>query len=169
MPDPGTAARIARTAGGLRAELQIETSMLPAGRWHISLQSLNDFARMPEGAVEQACAAAATIDLPPFDVTFDQIVSFKGKPGNSPWVLKGSAALGDLIDLRQRLRHALARKGLRVSGEAFTPHLTLLYDRRRFGVREIEPVIWTVREFVLIDSWVGKKRYDIKGRWPLKR
>jgi RNA 2',3'-cyclic 3'-phosphodiesterase len=168
MPDPDTAARVAHIVGGLRSALHIEAPMLLAGRLHISLHHVSDFARMPEGAVADACAAAATIDMPPFDVSFDRVVSFEGRPGNFPLVLKGSAEPGELTALQQTLGRALAKKGLRVPRRRFTPHLTLLYEQRRFGPRAIEPVTWTVHEFVLIDSWVGKTHYDIKGRWPLK-
>jgi RNA 2',3'-cyclic 3'-phosphodiesterase len=34
--------------------------------------------------------------------------------------------------------------------------------------RAIEPIGWTVREFVLIDSLLGKTRYDVKGCWSLR-
>jgi 2'-5' RNA ligase len=32
----------------------------------------------------------------------------------------------------------------------------------------MEPITWTVRDFVLIHSWLGKTLYVEKGRWPLK-
>ncbi|WP_420997996.1 2'-5' RNA ligase family protein [Cupriavidus sp. 30B13] len=107
------------------------------------------------------------IGVPPFGVTFDRISSFNGRPGHHPLVLTASAGLDELIRLEQRLGDALRGTGLRVSRARFTPHLTLLYDEVRCDRRAIGPITWTVREFVLIHSWLGKTRYEVKGRWPL--
>jgi len=167
MPDPDTAARIAETGGWLRSEMRIKTRLLRTERLHITLHSLGNFVRVPEVIVARACAAAATIDVPPLGVTFDRISSFNGQSGHWPLVLTGSAGLDALVDFRQKLGDAIRATGLRVSRARFTPHLTLLYDEGKFNSREIEPITWTVRELVLIDSWLGKTRYDIKGRWPL--
>jgi 2'-5' RNA ligase len=49
----------------------------------------------------------------------------------------------------------------------FTPHLTLLYDNRYVEGRDVEPIAWSVREFVLIHSVLGKTRHIHLGRWPL--
>jgi 2'-5' RNA ligase len=47
----------------------------------------------------------------------------------------------------------------------FTPHVTLLYDRRNVEEQPIEPISWTVREFVLIHSMQGHTHL---ARWPLR-
>jgi len=167
MPDPDTAARIAEMAGRLRSEMRVEGKLLHTERLHITLHSLGDFAHIPEAVVARACAAAISIEVPPFDVTFDRVCSFNGRPGHWSLVLTGSTGLDGLIDLRQELGDALRRVGLRVLRARFTPHITLLYDERRFDPRAIGPITWTVREFILIHSWLGKTRYDVKGRWPL--
>jgi RNA 2',3'-cyclic 3'-phosphodiesterase len=167
MPDPDTAARIAEMAEWLRSEMHVKARLLHTERLHVTLHHLGDFVRVPEVAVARACAAAASLDVPPFRVTLDRIASFKGRPGHHPLVLMGSSGLDELTGLQQRLGDALRAAGLRVSRARFTPHLTLLYDQGRFDPRAIEPIAWTAREFVLIDSWLGKTRYDVKGRWPL--
>ncbi|TKC78843.1 RNA 2',3'-cyclic phosphodiesterase [Trinickia terrae] len=168
MPDPDTAARIAEMAGRLRSEMHVKARLLHPERLHITLHHLGDFAHLPEVTVARACAAATSIDVPPFGVAFDQISSFNGRPGHRPLVLTGRAGLDELIDFQRRLGDALRGAGLRVSRARFTPHLTLLYDEGRFDPRAIGPITWTVREFVLIHSWLGKTRYDVKGRWPLR-
>ncbi len=167
MPDADTAARIAGMARRLQSDLRVKARPLHAGRLHISLHHLGDFAHAPEVVVARACVAAASIDARPFGVTFDRISTFNGGAGNRPLVLTGSAGLDTLIAFQQELGDALGGAGLRVSRRRFTPHLTLLYGEARFDSRTIEPIAWTVREFVLIHSWQGKTRYDIKGRWPL--
>jgi RNA 2',3'-cyclic 3'-phosphodiesterase len=168
MPDPDTAARLAEMAGRLRSGLPVKASPVDAARLHISLHHLSDFPRAPEVVVARACAVGANIEMAPFDVTFDRIASFNGGAGKQAWVLTGTAGLADLADLQQGLGNALRQARLRVSGRRFTPHLTLLYGAGSLDPPAIEPIAWTVREFVLIHSWHGKGRYDIKGRWPLK-
>lgn len=168
MPDPDTAARIAEVAGSLRSEMRVKGELLRTGRLHITLHPLGDFAHVPEVTVARACAAAASIDMPPFGVTLDRVSSFDARPGHHPLVLTGSSGLNELIRFQQGLGNALRGAGLRVSRARFTPHVTLLYDEEKLDPRAIGPITWTVREFVLIHSWLGRTRYDIKGRWPLK-
>nr|WP_321574281.1 RNA 2',3'-cyclic phosphodiesterase [Paraburkholderia franconis] len=168
MPDPDTAARIADMAGWLRSEMRVKARLLHTERLHITLHHLGDFARVPEVAVARACAAATSIDVPPFGLTLDRVSSFNGRQGHRPLVLTGSAGLDEMIDLQQGLGDALRGAGLHDSRARFTPHVTLLYGAGRFDPRAIGPITWTVREFVLIRSWLGETPYDVKGRWPLR-
>ena len=67
---------------------------------------------------------------------------------------------------RQMLGAALTRSGLRrVANTNFTPHVTLLYDGRSVDEHPIQPIFWTVTEFVLIRSMKG---HDYLARWPLQ-
>ena len=168
LPDPGTAARIAALAARLRAGCRTKAAPLRADRLHITLHHLGDFAYVPPVLVARACAAAAHLDMPPFGVTVDRIVVFRGRPGYHPWALAGGAGPSVLGNFQQALGGALKRAGLRISGARFMAHVTLLYSDSRFDPRAIEPIEWTVRDFVLIHSWLGKTRYEVLGRWPLK-
>ena len=59
----------------------------------------------------------------------------------------------------------MTRRGLRrLANTNFTPHVTLLYDARDVDEYPIEPIGWTVKEFVLIRSLNGHKHLV---RWPL--
>ncbi|WHO73262.1 2'-5' RNA ligase family protein [Rhizobium sp. BT03] len=50
----------------------------------------------------------------------------------------------------------------------FTPHMTLLYDRKAVPPTSLDqPVSWTAREFLLIHSLLGKSEHHIIDRWPL--
>jgi len=60
---------------------------------------------------------------------------------------------------------ALAKAG--VGARQSTPHLTLLYDARRVAEQPITRIGWTMREFVLVHSLLGQKRYIPLGKWPL--
>ena len=48
------------------------------------------------------------------------------------------------------------------------PGMTLLYGDREIKEEAIEPIDWTVREFVLVHSLLGRNRYSALARWPLR-
>jgi hypothetical protein len=86
----------------------------------------------------------------PFEVRFDRSATFLGRPGNRPFVLIGDEGLEELRSFRQTPGSVLARKGLkRLARRKFTPHVTLLYADRQAEEYPIEPICWTVSEFVL--------------------
>ena len=43
----------------------------------------------------------------------------------------------------------------------------MLYDDRLVAWQAVEPVRWTVREFVLMHSLLGQHRHVPLARWPL--
>ena len=101
----------------------------------------------------------------PFKVSFDRTASFRGRLGNHPFVLIGEQGLRGLQSFRQMFCAALMRRGMRrLANTNFTPHVTLLYDVRDVDEYPIEPIGWTVKEFVLIRSLNGDEHLV---RWPL--
>ncbi|CAJ0812044.1 RNA 2',3'-cyclic phosphodiesterase [Ralstonia flaminis] len=174
-PDAGTAERIARVVEQLRPAVGFKGKALRPERLHITLYHLGDFVQAPpDDLVARTRLAAEGLALPAFDVTFDQVVSFHGRRDHRPFVLLGgeseSGANGTtaLMAFQLALGEALQHAGLPVPLGHFKPHITLLYDRGGFAPKPVEPMTWTVREFVLIHSWLGKTRYDELGRWTLK-
>ncbi|API74892.1 RNA 2',3'-cyclic phosphodiesterase [Ralstonia pseudosolanacearum] len=167
-PDADAARRIAQRVALLRPDVGFKARPLRVERLHVTLHHLGDFVELPDTLVARACEAAAGVALPPFEVIFDQVVSFHGRRDHRPFVLTGGVGLHALIDFQHALGAALERAGLRVPQARFVPHVTLLYDRGGFAPKPVEPISWTVREFVLIDSWLGRTRYDEKGRWSLR-
>ena len=100
-----------------------------------------------------------------FEVSFDRTASFRGRPDNRPFVLIGEKGLRRLQSFRQMLGAAMARRGLRrLANTNFTPHVTLLYDARSVDEYPIEPIDWTVTEYVLVRSLNG---HEHLVRWPL--
>jgi len=101
----------------------------------------------------------------PFEVSFDRTASFRGRPDNRPFVLIGGQGLRRLQSFRQMLGAAMTRRGLRrLANTNFVPHVTLLYDVRSVDEYPIEPIGWTVTEFVLVRSLNG---HEHLVRWPL--
>ena len=162
VPDAGTAARIHQLASVLKRAHRFDGRLIAPERLHISLFALGG---LPEGQHCSAWEAAMEVRTAPFQVWFDRTASFRGRPGNHPFVLIGEQGLRGLQSFRQMFCAALTRRGMRrLANTNFTPHVTLLYDARDVDEYPIEPIGWTVKEFVLIRSLNGHKHLV---RWPL--
>jgi RNA 2',3'-cyclic 3'-phosphodiesterase len=135
-------------------------------RLHVSLLFLGSFSGSPsQELVQIAHQVGAAVRMPSFDVVLDRSVSFRGKPGQRPFVLVSQDGCAPLQSLRQQMIEALCRTGLKGRARnAFTPHVTLWYGEREVDEHPIEPIGWTVREFVLIHSLRG---HTYLARWPL--
>jgi RNA 2',3'-cyclic 3'-phosphodiesterase len=163
VPDGATAARIRRLASVLKRAHQFNGNLIEPARLHVSLFFLGG---LPEQDIRAARMAAADVRIEPFEVSFDRTASFRGKRGSRPFVLVGDKGLQLLMSFRQTLGDAILRRGLRrVARTNFTPHVTLLYDARSVEEYPIEPISWTVNEFVLIRSLRG---HECLARWPLE-
>jgi 2'-5' RNA ligase len=163
VPDAATAARMYRLAGILKRAYQFSGKPIEPDRLHVSLLFLGG---LPDHVIGALGEAVADVRMPPFEVSFDRSVSFLGKAESRPFVLIGDEGTSGLMSLRQKLGVTLTRAGLRRRANApFTPHVTLLYDPRRVDEHPIEPIAWTVGEFVLIHSMNGHTRL---ARWPLR-
>jgi len=167
-PDEDAVRRVERQARRIKAECGLTGRLIPGERLHVTLQ----WVPVPRGAVGWFAAiarfVALDIGIPPFEVTFDDVLSFRKKVGNRPIVLRGGT--GELVALFQILGEGMRRLGFgEFARRAFTPHITMLYDRREVPAHAIEPITWTAREFVLIHSLQGLGRHNVVGRWPLRR
>jgi len=137
---------------------------------HISLLNFGDYAEFPRGHARLARILASTIVAPRFNATFDRAMTFGGRSATAnkrPFVLVAPEGHG-FSQLQHRLAAAVdVRRRV-----PFTPHITLLYDRSTVQATSIEPISWTVDEFVLIHAQVKqptqpKPPYSIIGRWGL--
>jgi 2'-5' RNA ligase len=172
FPDAATAARIGLLAQDLRVEHRLRGNALEVSRFHVTLHHLGDHAGLPTDLVVAARTAAERVSAQPFEVVFDHAVSFAGrsrKPGKKPFVLRGGEGLAAVVDFQRRLGEAMkATVAGRYAEARFTPHLTLLYDDREVAQRPVDPVGWTVNEFVLVHSLIGQTKHIVLGRWPLQ-
>jgi 2'-5' RNA ligase len=164
LPDANAALRIYRSAETIKHARRFEGRLVRHDRLHITLFSLSG---LPEQFLWKACEAAADVRTRPFDVSFDRTLSFRGKPGNHPFVLVGGDGVKRLKLFRQKLGAAMVSRGLgRWANTDFTPHVTLLYDSRNVEEHPIEPIGWNVTEFALIHSIRGHIRL---AQWRLCR
>jgi 2'-5' RNA ligase len=162
LPDADTSARIHRLAGGLKQAHGLAGKLIEPDRLHVSLFFLGG---LPEPDLQKACEAVAKLHASPFEVRFDRTVSFRGKAGHRPFVLLEEDGASPLRSFRRMLGVAIMREGLRrLANTNFTPHVTLLYDKRDVPEYPTVPILWTVRDVVLIHSMNGHARL---ARWAL--
>jgi 2'-5' RNA ligase len=168
-PDTPAAERITAAAQKLRGDCDLTARPFAPKRLHVSLHHLGDYAGVPNDIVAKAYEAAFSLSESAFEVRFDRAGSFMGGRRKLPLVLRGGNAIIPLIAFQHALGEAMTRAGLgRWVSSRYTPHVTLLYDNRYVEARDVEPIEWTVREFVLIHSVLGKTRHIHLARWPLK-
>jgi 2'-5' RNA ligase len=169
FPEADAAIRTQRLAHGLRDKYGLKGDPLETGRFHVSLHGFGRFVELPQDIVDAASEAAATISFPPFRVSFNHALSFARPSSNRPLVLLGDEGVIGLEMLYKALAVALAKAGLaRWVTLHYTPHMTLLYDDLSVAEQSVEPVEWTVREFVLVHSLVGETQHVPLKRWPLR-
>jgi RNA 2',3'-cyclic 3'-phosphodiesterase len=168
FPDAEAAAQIQQLALRLRAEKELKGKPLLMDRFHVTLHHLGDYWGKPPGIVTSALEAASLVEAEPFEIVFDRVESFRSRPRNKPLVLRGSDDVKALIAFQKILGTAMERAGLgRRVEKRFTPHTTLLYDDHGIREQPVNPISWTVREFALVHSRLGRTEHILLGRWPL--
>jgi 2'-5' RNA ligase len=118
---------------------------------------------LPRSVVAKAIEAAAAVTSTPFEVAFDRVTSFAG---SDALVLRGGDGVDGIVMFHHDLGVAMRKSGLS-AGSQFTPHITLLYDGRRIEEQFIEPIRWTVRDFVLVHRLRGRTMHIPLERWRL--
>jgi 2'-5' RNA ligase len=168
FPDPATAATIAQRADALRGAHQLTGRPLAPERFHITLHHLGDHAGVRRDIVAMASQAAEAMTTPSFEVAFDRAASFHNG-GNNPFVLQGGDGLEALRAFQRDLGLAMARAGLgKLVDRSFTPHVTMLYDRRLVAEQALSPIRWTVGGFTLVHSLLGRTEHIPLARWTLR-
>ena len=167
QPDAGTAGRIAALAARLRTQHGLTGTPQPAGLLHVTLFFMGRFAGVPQELVARCCEALAHFRAPSFDVCFDRVLSFGGK-SRRPVVLVGGALLAPLHQFQGHMRSVLLQANLSQPDKpAFIPHVTLLRDDLQVPEQPVEPVCWTVRDFVLVRSLHGRGEHQVLARFAL--
>jgi 2'-5' RNA ligase len=139
----------------------------PAERLHLSLNFVGTFRGPPTRAVmEKAKALADKVSAPAFTVTLNHVESWKGDP--HPLVLLGDEGVIGVELLHHAIHKALAAGTMAPRREPeIWPHVSLLWDSAPAPRAFVDPIRWTAREFVLLDSPHGEGRHEVLGRWPL--
>jgi RNA 2',3'-cyclic 3'-phosphodiesterase len=168
-PDAKVREQLSQVADDLRASDSLNGSWISSERFHLTLHHLGQFPEVHPDLVKRACTAAATLEMKAFDIQLDHFMSFDSKIGKFPCVLTSKYELPELKNFWQLLKNSLFAQRLGQNlANTFTPHATLLYSRQPVvKAHVIKTVQWHVKDFVLIESLVGKSEHIELGRWPL--
>lgn len=168
FPDVTAQVAIATETDALRVEHSLQGRPIDARRLHATLHHLGDHPEPRGDIVEAAVAAAGRVSVAPFDVTLTSACSFGGARTQHPCVLVCPEELPPLHVLWRELGTQLMAAGLgRYLKRNFTPHVTMLYDAQVLAPQAIEPIRWTVRDFTLVHSLLGRGEHRILGTWRL--
>jgi len=165
-PEIAQAQAMADLTGELKRGYGLTGKPFASDRLHSTLHHLGDYVELSPELVTMAKRAAATVAMPPYEVTFDRVVTFSGSPGRRPLVLRG----GDgIVPLQRAIGEAMTKVGLGAFvNQSFTPHITLLWGAGIVEEQAVETFRWTVREFALVNSRVGQGEYVVLGQWLLR-
>src|SRR5665213_2937604 len=112
FPDAATAVRVVRQGQALCDEHGLTGRLFAASRLHVTLLRLGEYEGLPPRLVAWALEAATTVAMAPFEMRLDQALSFHGRPGHRPFVLRGGEE-GALTELREALRIGMVQARLR--------------------------------------------------------
>jgi len=166
LPDAELAARIHARAEEWKHEKGFHANLILPEHLHVTLFHLGDWAALPDEIVKLAKEAALQVKATPFEAVFARAESFRNSTGVFPFVLTSEIVPWKVF--HDTLGAALQKAGLggATKGE-FKPHMTLTYDKLRLKPMVIPPISWTVRDFVLVHSQLGKTAHTHLGRWTL--
>ena len=169
FPDGSTAQRIADLALEERTRHGLHGTPLATPRFHVTLHFLGEYAGLPATMVAKAISAGNRMAAVPFALAFDQVLSFRGRPGNRPCVLCGGGDKAQALQaFRWQLGEALVQAGFAPPEADYEPHVTLLYDGEGVGCHAVDSIGWDAGEFVLVHSLRGRNQYLPLARWPLQ-
>jgi 2'-5' RNA ligase len=167
LPDAAATAQTVAVTDTLYAANGLSARRLAARNLHVTLHFVGEYAGLPAGEVARAQAAGDSLRHAPVAIRFDKAGSFVRRHRTLPLVLRGGGQVIPLIAFQHALGEAMARQGFRHVASHYTPHMTLLYAPRFVTAREVAPVEWMARDFVLIRSLIGKAKHEVLGRWAL--
>lgn len=146
--------------GKFSAHHQLRAKPRQKKNLHVTLHSIPLLEHVIESA-KQACEVISKRTAP-FSIQFEEVMTFNG----SALVLgQGQDPNQDLHSFHRLLGGELTREGFRTR-KSFSPHITLA-DGEAIERQIVQPIGWTVDEFVLIYSFYGKSEYLELGHWPL--
>lgn len=169
QPDEAAADRIAHLIEQLRRRHGLMGRPMARDRLHISLNFVGAYPQAPpETDIARARRCAAAVAMAPFVVALNRAESWKARAQARPLVLTGDEGVIGIDLLRGAIHQALAGGGLVTPRAADrVAHLTLLWGRHEIAEPLAEPLSWTVRDVVLLNSPFGEGRHEVLGRWPL--
>jgi len=131
---------------------------------HLTLLFLGDVPRL---RLQDLLDAASNVHAVPFQLVLEKFSCWQH---NHIAYLAPMGLPGELQALAAALRQAVADAGFSFDRRTFAAHVTLLRNiSNMFPSWSVVPVVWDVRQFVLVESVPdgARRRYQILGSWPL--
>jgi 2'-5' RNA ligase len=161
-PDAGVRDALAVLAREVRAECGGRATRLET--IHLTLFFVGQVERK---RVADLQAAAGAVRGSPFELVIDHLGYFRR--ARIAWA--GAACPPALASLVEQLTAQLAARGFQGEDRPYVPHVTLAREAARRPARtSFHPVIWRVRDFVLVESVQAgsASAYEVVERWPLE-
>ena len=168
LPPPEAAAEAQARLEALRMPLRLTGKPVASQRLHVSLNFVGDFKRPPGPIVEKAIEAMEPVAARRFRVAFNRLGTWPAGDSTHPVVLWGDEGVIGVNALYSAIHKGMRRLDMAPRREpTIEPHMTMQYDRADAPETFIEPVSWTVEEFVLVHAVHGEGKFDVVGRVPL--
>ena len=168
LPEAHAAARMEGAAQRLLSRHPRLGRPMPRARLHVSLNGLGLGLDPGEPRIRRAVRAAAEVRPPAFRVAFNRVATFGRGEGPRAVVLRGDEGVLGVDLLQTALHAALVEASLvRRRPRAFEAHVTLVRGQGEVPETPVPTISWTVREFLLVHSIVGRGCYDVVARFPL--
>ena len=170
FPDAAAGFQLREHQSDFPSKFGLKGKSRPPENLHVTLHHIGDYPEIPDSILTSArkvCERVAA-EWNRFEVRFDQLTHFRGKPGNHPIILTNPQGNAELHSLHRHLVESLIFNRLAQAKDLTSvPHITLFYDSKEIQPQPVTPVEWSVGEIVLVRSHLGKSQYDPEGRWPL--
>jgi 2'-5' RNA ligase len=130
---------------------------------HWTVQPLGELFRIGCG-IPTLREALDEVEAEPFTLVFDRVEGVEG--GHATLFSKNFPATARA--LRLALCDALTQAGAEIAPRKSRPHVTLDYNYKGTGFRQkIDPIIWEVDRFILVESLIGRGQHVHHGEWQL--
>ena len=163
---PDASVRTALAALAQEAQAECGGRAMAAENVHVTLFFVGPVERARLAALERAAQRPRGRS---FSLTLDRVGYWR----HNRIVWAGATEFpAALATLAEDLRVALAREGVQGEERPYVPHVTLVRNaERKPGAPVIEPCVWSVDEFVLVESVSvpGGVRYQPLTRFALSR
>lgn len=153
-----------RTYAFAVAQLGSEARLLPAAHHHITLALTPDCAEEAPGFIAALLRAGDAVAAAPFTLHLDRLSG-----GARTVALCPSRVVPPLHALQAAIAAAMAAQGVAMRPDwRFSPHETLGYRKGAPFQRLVEGFDWPVTSFALVHSFIGQRRHETIGQWPLR-
>lgn len=167
LPSDEIRAQIEAAAQRLKSEHPGSGRWVKPHRYHLTLRYLGAHTTLPAALLAAACDGGDRVHAPAFAFALDTAGSFANR--SIPWWIGCQHMPSGLDALWEAISTGLDAHGLPAPTENGVPHVTILRDADRLlSAVPIEPIAWSVEEFVLVDSLLGPQAsHTVLRHWRL--